>query len=68
MDFIWKPIDDFMKQKKYFTLGIKIMSEGHRDLQMAIKQGLGNQHQSKTEEKLQKALRIKLSEQWQDYN
>ena len=44
------------------------MSQDHRGLEMAIKEGLRNQHERKTEEEIQKALRINLLEQWQDLN
>ena len=35
---------------------------------MAKEQGLGNQYESRTKEKFKKAVRLKLSEQWQDLN
>ena len=56
-------------KNKDFTLVKKITLEKHTTLEMAIKQGLENQHERKTQGKvLRKAFRIKLSEQWQILN
>ena len=58
-----------MKQKtNTLRLVSKVISQDIKGLEKANKQGHGNQHEKKTEEKFKKAVRLKLSKQWQDVN